>query len=172
MFLSLNQLELCEFCGTVKAERHTDCANTAIDIKLHVAELELTSDILPSHGWEDKRPQSGQANLAAMGVPGEHQVDQRKSGMPDDGICVVRFVDHQDDRSTGIRWNSDVEIRYPIGRIVGSSDIESVVATFEREEAVNEDRGAVGFERLDDTLRSYGNIVIAEDGEALGSLEP
>jgi hypothetical protein len=75
MSLSSNQLELCQLCGAVETERHTDRADAATDIKLHVSELELALDILPSHKREDKRANSGQADLTAVGVSGEHQVD-------------------------------------------------------------------------------------------------
>ena len=56
---------------------------------------------LAAHGREGERANEGKADLAAVGVAGEHEVDQREAGVLDDLVGVVGLVDHEDDGGAG-----------------------------------------------------------------------
>ncbi len=63
--------------GAVEAEGQAYGSDAAVDVELHVVEAEVAFDVLLAHGREDERAEEGEADLAAVGVAGEHEVDER-----------------------------------------------------------------------------------------------
>jgi len=63
--------------------------------------VEEAFDVLFAHRWEDERADHGKANLAAVGVAGEHEVDVGEAGVLDDRVDEVRFVTHEEHRGVG-----------------------------------------------------------------------
>ncbi len=76
-----------------------------------LSELEAAHDVLLSHGRQDQRAIEGNPNLSAVGVAGEHQVDEISARMLDDMIGIVGLVDHEDDRAVGVLRDGQVEVR-------------------------------------------------------------
>ena len=62
----------------------------------------MTFDVLLPHGREDKRSEEGQADLAAVGVAGEHEIDQWRLGDEGGRVGVVGLVRHEDDGRSGV----------------------------------------------------------------------
>ena len=102
-----------------------------------------------------------------MGVAGEHEVDEREAGVLDYGIYEVGLVAEEDDGGVGVRRDGEVKIAGGDSRIVGAGEPDVGVAAFDGGVAVDQDGGAVGFEGVDDGLRAYGDVVVAEDGVTL-----
>lgn len=163
--------EVGEFGGAVEAEGDADGADASVDVELHVAEFVEAFDVLLAHGRENEGADVGDADLAAMGVAGEHDVDERKAGVLDDVIDVVGLVTHEDDGRAGIGGDGEVEVWLAGTGVVGAGDPEDVFSAFEGGVAVDEDGCAVCFEGIDDVIGTDGDVVVAEDAEALGSLE-
>ena len=136
-----------------------------------MAELEETFDVLLAHGGKDQGADVGKADLAAVGVAGEHEVDEREAGVKDDLVDVVRLVAHEDDGGAGVFWDGEVEVGGAGAGVVGAGEPEDVVAALDGSVAVDEDGGAVGFEWLDDVLGADVDVVVAEDAEALRGFE-
>ena len=133
-----------------------------------MGELEEAFDIFLAHGGEDERAYEGEADLAAVGVAGEHDVDEGEAGVVDDAIGVVGLVAHEDDGGLGVGGDGEVEVRAVGAGVVGAAEPEDVAAALEGVVAVDEDGGAVGFEGRDDMAGADDNVVVAENAEALG----
>ena len=157
--------------GAVEAEGKAYCADAAIDVELHVAELEEAFHIFLAHGREDERADVGEADLAAVGVAGEHDVDEREAGVEDYFVDVVGLVAHEEDGSAGGFGAGEVEVGAAGAGVVGAAEPEDVVAALEGGIAVDEDGGTVGFEGRDDVFGANVDVVIAEESEALGGFE-
>ncbi len=136
-----------------------------------MVEVEEAFDVLLAHGGEDERANVGKANLAAVGVTGEHEVDERESGVEDDLLGVVWFVAHEDDWGVGTGWDSEVEVGDAGSGVVGAAEPDDVGAALDGGIAVDEDGGSVGFEGADNVLGADVDVVVAEDAEALGGFE-
>lgn len=106
----------------VEAKGKSHGADATVDVELHVAEPEVAHDVLLTHGWKDERAVEGHADLASVGVAGEHEVDEVAARMLDDGIGVVGLVDHEDDGTIGVRGNGQVEIGVAAAGVVGAAD--------------------------------------------------
>ena len=91
--------------------------------------------------------------------------------MLDDRVDEVGFVAQEEDRGVGCGRNGKVEITGSCARIASAGEPEVVAAAFDGDVAVDEDRGAVGFEYVDDLLGADGYVVVAQDGVALRSFE-
>ncbi len=136
-----------------------------------MVEAEHAFDVLLAHGWQDERADDGETDLAAVRVAGEHQVDQWKTGVLDDGFDVVRLVAHEDDGGAGIGGDGEVEVRRTRAGIIRATKPEEIASAFEGEVAIDEDGRPVGFDRADHVISTDVDVVIAEDAEALGCLE-
>ncbi len=106
----------------VEAEGKADSADAAVDVELHVAEAEVALDVLLTHWRKDERAEEGQADLAAVGVAGEHEVDERAARMLDDGVGVVGFVSHEDDGAVGFGGDGEVEVGVAGSGVVGAAE--------------------------------------------------
>lgn len=160
-----------DFGGAVEAEGKADGAEAAVDVELHVVELEAAFDVLLAHGWEDERADGGDAHLAAVGVAGEHGVDVAEARVADDVVDVVGLVAHEDDGRGGIGGDGEIEVGGAGAGVVGAAEPDVVGAALDGDVAVDEHGRAVGAEGIDDVLGADGDVVIAEAGEALGRAE-
>lgn len=106
-----------------------------------------------------------------MGVAGEHEVDERETGVLDYGVDEVGLVAHEDHRRVGVGWDGEVEVAVGGAGIAGAGQPEVVAAALDGDVAVDEDWGSVGFEGADDRLGADGDVVVAEDGVALRGFE-
>ena len=166
-----DQRKFCKLCRAVEAEGQAYGADASVDVELHVIEVEHALDVLLTHGREDERAEDGKSDLAAVGVSGEHEVDERKAGMLDDCFDVIRLMAHQDHGGAGVGGNGEVEVGGAGAGVVGAAQPEEVAAALEGEVAIDEDGGAVGLEGRNDVIGADVDVVIAEDAEALGGFE-
>ena len=160
-----------QFRRAVEAEGQTHCADASVDVELQVVEVEHAFDVLLTHGRKDERAEDGEADLAAVGVAGEHEVDEREAGVLDDGLDVVRLVAHEEDGCAGVGRDGEVEVGDAGSGVVGAGEPEEVATAFEGEVAVDEDGGAMGFDGADDVFGADVDVVVAEDAETLGRFE-
>lgn len=163
--------EVGEFGGAVEAEGEAYCADASIDVELHVVEVKDSFDVLLAHGREDQRADVGEADLAAVGVAGEHEVDEREAGMPDDPVDIIRLMAHEEDGCVGPGGDGVVEVGSAGAGVVGATQPEDVVTAFNGGVAVDEDGGSVGLEGANDVLGTDADVVVAEDAEALRRFE-
>ena len=91
--------------------------------------------------------------------------------MLEDGFDVVGLVGHEDDRAVGFGWDGEVEVGMAGGCIIGSAEPEAVSVALDGDVLVDENRDTAAGERSDDEGRADGDVVIAEDGVALGAGE-
>ena len=136
-----------------------------------MAKLEAAFDVFLAHGREDERADGRQADLATVGVAGEHRVDVGEARMADDVVDVIRLVAHEDDGGRGVCRDGEIEVRVAGSGVVGAAEPEVVGATLNGHIAVDEHGRAVGAQGSDDVLGADPDIVIAEAGEALGRVE-
>ena len=134
-------------------------------------EAEHALDVLLTHGRQNQRAEDGEAYLAAVGVAGEHEVDERKAGVLDDTLDVVRLMAHKDHGCAGIGGNCEVEVGGAGAGIVGTAKPEEIAAALEGEVAVDEDGRSVSLEWTNDVIGADVDVVVAEDAEALGGFE-
>ena len=157
--------------GQLRRRGKADGAEAAVDVELHVAELEAAFDVLLAHGREDERAEDRQADLASVGVAGEHRVDPGEARMADDVVDVVRLVAHEDDGRAGGVGDGEVEVGVAGAGVVGAAEPEVVGAALDGNVAVDEHGRAVGRERGDDVAGADADVVVAEAGVALRRLE-
>ncbi len=157
--------------GTVEAERKAYGADASVDVELHVADLEVTLHVLLAHGREDKGADEGETKLAAVGVAGEHEVDEREAGMVLEDIDVVGLMDEVDDRGARLAGDGEVGVRGAGAGVIGAGDVEALHLALEGEEAVDQDGGAVGLELVHNEVGVHRDVVVAQDSDALGSFE-
>jgi len=157
----------------VEAEGKADGAEALVHVKLHVAEVEEAFHVFSAHGREDERTDDGKPDLTAVGVAGEHHVDERESGVLHNRIDEVRLVAHEEDGRVGHGHGRDSEVQIAGGRsgIAGAGEPEVVVTAFDGDVAINQHRGAMGLEHVDDLLRADENVVVAKYGVALRSFK-
>ncbi len=155
----------------VETERKTDGSDAAIDVELHVRKAEQAGDVLFAHRGKDQRTDQGQAHLAAVGVAGEHEVDQRKAGVLAHLVGVVGFVGHQDDRRSGVSRDGGGQVGDAGSGVVDAGQPEAVASAFDRGELVDQRGDSDRGEGADDEAAINGDIVVSEDGVTLRALE-
>ena len=69
------QSEEGDFRWAVETERHADGTDAAIDVQSHAAKLKPALNKSLTHGRKNERADQRQADLAAVGVAAEHQVN-------------------------------------------------------------------------------------------------
>jgi hypothetical protein len=157
-----------DFGGAVEAEGQADSADAAVDVELHVVKVKGALDVFLAHGREDKGANDGEADLATVGMAGEHEVDEGEAGVFGDLVDIVRLVAHEQDGGLGVGGDGHGEVWGAGAGVVSPTEPEEVAAAFESVVAVDEDGCAVGFERRDDVAGTDDDVVVAEDTEALG----
>ena len=86
----------------VEAEGDAYGSDAAVHVKLEPSELVVAFGEDASVGRQSKRPEAGDADLAAVGVAAEHEIDMGAATMAGDLKRVVGFVDHEDDGGVGL----------------------------------------------------------------------
>lgn len=156
----------CDFGGAVKAEGEAYSADAAVDIELHLVEAVVTLGVLQTHWRQDERAQKRKSDLAAVGVAGQHKVDEMAARMFDDAVGEVGFVRHEKDGAVGFGGNGEVEVGVAGARIFDAAEPEACAVALDGEVLVDENGSAIGGEGLGDHRAIEGDVVVAEDGVA------
>jgi len=127
--------------------------------------------VLLAHGRQDEGTDEGEPDLAAVGVAGEHDVDEGAAGVGENFVGVVRLVRHEDDGTVGFGGDGEVEVGTAGAGVVDAAEPEAVAVAFDGEMLVDENGSAVGGERFGDQGAVEGDIVVSEDGVAEGGGE-
>jgi hypothetical protein len=102
-------------------------------------------------------------------VAGEHEVDELSARVLEDDVGVVGFVGHEDDWTVGFGRDGEVEIGLGGGRVVEAAEPNSCSVALDGQVLVDEYGQMVCLECSDDEGSADGDVVIAEDGVALGA---
>ena len=97
-----------DFGGAVEAEGQAYGSDAAVDIELHAVELVETFGVFSAQWGQDHRAKEGEPNLAAVGVSGEHEIDEGAAWVGGDVVGKVRLVGHEKHWSVG--FGGDCEI--------------------------------------------------------------
>ncbi len=119
-----------------------------------------------SEWGKDHGAEEGQADLAAVGVAGEDEVDELCAGVLLDGEGVVRLVCHEDDGCAGFLGDSEIEVGVAGAGILHSGEPDAGTVPLQGEVAVDEDGDSVALECVDYGMGAYAYVVVAEDREA------
>ena len=156
----------CDFGGAVEAEGQAYRADAAVDVKLHLVEAVVAFGILFAHRGEDEWAEEGQANLSAVGVAGEHEIDKMAAGMGDDMVGEVGLVRHEKDGTIGFGGNGEVEVGVAGAGVFNAAEPETRADALNGEVLVDENGGPMSGEGFGDHGAVEGDVVIAEDGVA------
>jgi hypothetical protein len=148
----------------VEAEGKAHGADAAIDVELHLIELVGTLGIFFAHGGQNKRSQEGEPDLAAVGVAGEHEVDEGSARVLDDGIGVIGLMGEQDHRGVGFGWDGEIEVGVAGAGVFQAAEPKTGAVLLYSDVLVDQDGGAGAAESVDDHGSTDGDIVIAKDG--------
>ena len=118
-----------------------------------------------------KRANAGDADLAAVGVAGKDEIDERAAGVGGDAVGEVGLVGHEEDGSAGVCGDGEVEIGEAAGKVVDAGEEDEVAAALDGDVLVDEEGEAVGFHVVADDAGAYDDVVIAEDTVAEGAGE-
>ena len=152
LHLGAGEGDVGDFGRAVKAERQAHGAEATVYVELHMAEVEEALDVPLAHWGEQERADDGEANLAAVGVAGEHEVDEREAGVLYYGVDEVGLVAEEDDGSLGVGRDGEIQVADGGSGVAGSGEPDVGVAAFDGGVAIDEDGGSVGFEYVDDGL--------------------
>jgi hypothetical protein len=158
----------CDFRGAVEAEGQAYGADAAVDVELHLVEAVVAFGILFAHGRQNERAEEGESDLTAVGVAGEHEVDERAAGVGDDNVGEVGFVCHEEDRAVGLGGESEVEVGVTGTGVVDATEPETGAVALDGEVLVDQDGSAMAGEGFDDQGGVEGDVVVAEDCVAEG----
>lgn len=152
-----------DFGGAAEADGQVDGADAAIDVELHAVELKGAVDVFAAHVGQEHGREKRQADLAAVGVAGEHEVDVAEVA---DGVGEVGLVAEEDDgcaRGLGRDGLGEVgNVEVGVGE---AADPEAVAAEVDAFTAVVEDGECVFLKRGDDA-GLVDAVVVAEGAEA------
>ena len=160
-----------DFGGAVEADGETYCADASVDVQLQVIEAVEAFDILLAPGWEDDGAEQGEADLASVGVAGEHEVDDVTAGMEDDLVGVVGGVAHEQDGAVWAGGNGVVQIGLAGGGVGDAGEPEALAVALDGEVLVVEDGDLGAGHGFGDDGVADGGVVVAHDAEALGAGE-
>ena len=100
----------CYLGGAVEPKGQAYGAEAAVDVELHLFESVRAFGVLQAHGRQDQWPKEGEPDLTAVGVSGEHEVDERSTGVGADLVGVVGRVRHEKNGTVGFGGNGQVEV--------------------------------------------------------------
>ena len=160
-----------DFGGAVETEGNAYGAYAAVDVELHLVETEDSVGVLLAHGRQDEGAEEGQVNLAAVGVAGEHEIDDGAAGVLGDNVREVGFVGHEDDRAIGAGGNGEVEIGMAGAGVLYTAEPEAGAVALDGSMLIDQDGSAVVGEGASDHGGADGDVVVAEDGVAEGTGE-
>ena len=155
----------------VPADGKADRTEAAIHVELHLVEAVEALDVLFAHGRKGKRAKEREPDLAAVGVTGEDEVNERPARVADYFVGEVGAVAHQQDRAVGVARDGEVEDGVASRGVVHAADPEALAAAFDRDVAVDEDGNAAGLKQGGNQAAADGVIVVAEAGEAQGAVQ-
>ena len=127
----------CDLGGAVEAEGEAYGADATVDVKLHPVEAVVAFRVLFAHGRQDERAEEGESDLAAVGVAGEHQVDEGCSGVGDDMVCEVGLVRHEEDGAVGFDGEGEIEVGVAGAGVVDAAEPETGAVAFDGEVLVD-----------------------------------
>ena len=120
---------------------------------------------------EGEGAEAGDADLAAVGMAGEDEVDERAAGMGGDVVGVVGLVGHEEDGGVGGGGDGEREVGLADGEVVGAGEEEVLALALDADVLVDEQGQAVVFEMAPDDAGIDLGVVVAEDSETLGAGE-
>ena len=155
-----------DFRWAVESEGQADGADAAVDVKLDVLQVIEAFGVDLAHGRQNERTGEGQTNLAAVGVTGKDEIDERAAGVFHDGVCVVGLVRHQNDGGVRFGGYGEIEIGVAGSGVFEAADPEAVAVFFDGDVLVDQHRSSVAGECFNDHGGVEGDVVVAEDGVA------
>jgi len=117
-------------------------------------------------GGRRRAPTRGEADLAAVGVAGEHEIDKRSATVAEDVVDVVWLVRHEDDGAVWLFRDGAIEPGDFGAGVVDAAEPEALAAALDGDVAVDENGDAVGGESVGDDGGADDGVVVAEDGIA------
>jgi hypothetical protein len=98
IFSGAPQGDLGDLWRAVETEGNADSAESAIDVELQVLQAEEALDIFLAQRGKGHGGQEGEANLPAMRVAAEHELDRWSGRVLEKLVDEVRLVTQQEDR--------------------------------------------------------------------------
>ncbi len=160
-----------KFRWAVEPEGQTHRSEAAIDVELHLLKLIGSLNIFFSHWRQDEGADERQADLAAMGVAGEHEINERESRVENHLFHVIRLVAHEQHRRLGIGRNGGIQVGSLGSGVAATTDPQAIAPAFNGYMAINQDGGAVGLKGADHLIEADRDVVVAKDAEALRRLQ-
>jgi hypothetical protein len=161
----------CDLWGAVEAEGQAHGSDATVDVELHLVEAVVAFGILLPQRRQDECAEEGKPDLTAMGVAGQHEVDERAAAVGDDVVREVRFMRHEEDGTVGFRGDGEIEVGMAGTGIVDAAQPETAAVALDREVLIDQNRCAAGGEGLDDQRTVEGDVVVPEDSVAEGGGE-
>ena len=127
--------------------------------------------VFASHGWEDERAKEGEADLASVGVAGEHEVHKGASWMLGDDVGEVGLVGHENDGTVWAGGYGQIEVGPAGSGVVYAAEPEAGALVVDGEALIDQDGDADRFEAVDDEGGADGHVVIAQDTVAEGAFD-
>ena len=124
----------------------------------------MSVDIFLAHGRQDERTKTGKADLTAVGVSGEDEVDQRTARVLNNDVSVVGFVGHEDDWSVGFCRDGAIWIGIAGAGIIKAAEPKAFATALDGDIAIDQHRDPVLRESSRDDGGVKGYVVVTENG--------
>lgn len=121
--------------------------------------------------WQGERADAREDDLAAVGVAGENERDQRSAGVDGDDAGEVGLVDHEENGGVGGWGDGQEEIGMAIGVVVDAGEDDAGVTALDGDVLVHEEGEAIVGHVVADEGGAHGDIVVAQAAEAQGAGE-
>jgi len=157
--------------GAVEPEGQAHGADAAVDIELHLVEAVVAFGVLHAHRREDEWSQEWEPDLTAVGVAGEHEIDEGAAWMNADMVGEVGCVRHKENGTVGAGRDGQFEVGVAGAGVVDATEPKAVAISFDWNVLIDQDGGAVGGKGIDDGGGVEGDVMVAEDAVAKGSGE-
>jgi len=160
-----------DFGGAVEADGDADGADATVDVELHAVEAVEAFDVFFCAERSEDGAEDGHADLASVGVAGEHEVDQAATGMGYDGVGEVGAVGHEQDGAVGAVGDGGVQVGHVGYGVVDAAEPEAAAGALDGDVFVDQKRDADGRKDGADGGRAEDGVVVAHDGEALRAVD-
>ena len=131
----------------------------------------MTLGVSQAHGGQDEWSQEGESDLTAVGVAGEHQIDERAAGVDANLVGVVGLMRHQDNGAIGIGGDGEVEVWMAGTGIVDAAEPEAAAVALDGHVLVDQYGSAVSGEGADYGAGVECHVMVAEDAVSERSSE-